>query len=60
MEENKLDSMREIIQRSNMAEKDKTQIYQNLLQIKNQTINLLITGATGCGKSSKHRVHFLG
>lgn len=48
----KLDELRKIIQNSDMSDKDKAQMIQNIMQIENQKINLLITGATGCGKSS--------
>lgn len=52
MEETSLKKMREAIENSDMSEKDKAQMLQNIMQIENQKINLLITGATGCGKSS--------
>lgn len=50
--ENKIDRIREIIKNSNLLDQDKAQILHNILQMENQKINILITGATGCGKSS--------
>lgn len=47
-----LDKLRKMIETSNMSDTDKAQMIQNIMQIENQEINLLITGATGCGKSS--------
>lgn len=49
---NELEQMRKAIEKSDMSDKDKAQMLQNIMQIENQKINLLITGATGCGKSS--------
>ncbi|OPH60303.1 hypothetical protein BC351_17550 [Paenibacillus ferrarius] len=40
------------IQKSNLDENDKKVIYSNLLRLKSQKVNILITGATGSGKSS--------
>ncbi|MGN0163541.1 MAG: GTPase [Candidatus Ornithomonoglobus sp.] len=48
----KLEELRRTIENSDLSEKDKAQLLQNIMQIENQKINLLITGATGCGKSS--------
>ncbi|WP_369714800.1 GTPase family protein [Leptotrichia sp. HSP-536] len=40
------------VMRENMDEKTRQKLLGNLLRIKNQRINLMITGATGVGKSS--------
>jgi len=40
------------IMKSNVPEKDKIKMMKNLSNLKEQKINLMITGATGCGKSS--------
>ncbi|MDO5398453.1 MAG: CFI-box-CTERM domain-containing protein [bacterium] len=50
--DNKMEEMRILIENSDLSEHDKAQMLQNIMQIENQKINLLITGATGCGKSS--------
>lgn len=39
------------IQNMNISEEDKKKIQENLLNLKIEKINLMITGATGCGKS---------
>ena len=44
--------IRKIVNESNMDNEDKMKILQNLIQADEQKINILITGATGCGKSS--------
>lgn len=46
------DEVRKEIEKSNLDENIKKKIFQNLLKIKMEKINILITGATGCGKSS--------
>jgi len=40
------------IQKSDLDEKIKSQMFRNLMQLKKQKLNILITGATGSGKSS--------
>ncbi len=37
---------------SSISDEDKTQVLRNLAKIKDTKVNILITGATGCGKSS--------
>ncbi len=37
---------------ADISEEDKAQFTKNLLKLKEQKINLMITGCTGCGKSS--------
>lgn len=39
------------IQNMNISEKDKKKIQENLLNLKKEKIYLMITGATGYGKS---------
>ena len=40
------------IANANLDEGTKQKILKNVLKLKNQKVNLMITGATGCGKSS--------
>lgn len=40
------------IQKMNISEEDKKRIQENLFRLKGEKINLMVTGATGCGKSS--------
>ena len=40
------------INNSNLNETTKQKLLKNILRLKNQKVNLMITGATGCGKSS--------
>jgi len=44
--------MEEAIQSLEIEDNDKQQLYNNILKLKNEKVNLMITGATGCGKSS--------
>ena len=37
---------------SNVSEEEKSKLMKNIFHLKEQKINLMITGATGCGKSS--------
>ncbi|MDQ7075610.1 MAG: GTPase [Gammaproteobacteria bacterium] len=37
---------------SNLDEATKKKLFENILNLKNKKVNLMITGATGCGKSS--------
>lgn len=46
------DEIASTIQELNISEEDKLRIQENLLKMKGKQINLMITGATGCGKSS--------
>lgn len=46
------DEMANLIQDLNISEEEKLKIQENLLKIRNKQINLMVTGATGCGKSS--------
>lgn len=40
------------IDNANLDENTKQQLLKNVFKLKNQKVNLMITGATGCGKSS--------
>ena len=46
------EEMENDIMKSNVPEKEKSKLLKNLFHLKEQKINLMITGATGCGKSS--------
>ena len=47
-----LDLMESDIMNADISESEKNKLIKNFLYLKNQKINLMITGATGCGKSS--------
>ncbi|GFI22813.1 GTP-binding protein EngB [Lachnospiraceae bacterium] len=47
-----LDAMEFDIMNADISETEKNKLMKNFLQLKEQKINLMITGATGCGKSS--------
>ena len=51
-EKNILEAMETDIMNANIPEAERTKLMKNLLQLKKQKINLMITGATGSGKSS--------
>lgn len=40
------------IMNANISENDKKTILKNIMRLKEQKINIMVTGATGCGKSS--------
>ncbi len=46
------EKMEQDIYKAEIPEEEKQKLLKNILNMKNQKINLLITGATGCGKSS--------
>lgn len=46
------DAMEEDIMKANISDYEKQKLMKNFLYLKEQKINLMITGATGCGKSS--------
>lgn len=46
------DSMEQDIMNADISEVEKSRLMKNFLHLKDQKINLMITGATGCGKSS--------
>ena len=47
-----LDALEEDLRNADMSEADRSRVMKNVLYLKKQKINLMITGATGCGKSS--------
>lgn len=47
-----LDAMESDIMNADIPEAEKSRLMKNFLHLKEQKINLMITGATGCGKSS--------
>lgn len=50
--ENVWEKIQTQIQDSNLDEMQKKQLFNNLINLKNQKINIMVTGATGSGKSS--------
>lgn len=54
MTENKkfMDAMQADIENAAIPDSEKSKLLKNLLSLKDKKINLMITGATGCGKSS--------
>ena len=46
------DAMEQDIMNADIPETEKNKLMKNFLHLKKQKINLMITGATGCGKSS--------
>ncbi|MUK50040.1 GTPase family protein [Aliivibrio fischeri] len=51
-ENNIFKDMENDVNASNLDEHTKQKFFSNILHLKNKKINLMITGATGCGKSS--------
>lgn len=52
MKKNFWDEIEKSISSSNLSETEKKLLFSNLMNLKNNKINILITGATGSGKSS--------
>lgn len=55
MKENKknvFEALEENIMKSNMSEEEKTNLLKNIMDMREQRLNIMIVGATGCGKSS--------
>ena len=53
MKENSIfKDMENDVNSSNLDEHTKKKFFENILNLKNKKVNLMITGATGCGKSS--------
>ncbi len=46
------DDLEKDIQNSSLAEQEKNKMLKNILHLREQEVNIMITGATGCGKSS--------
>lgn len=47
-----LDAMESDIMNADIPDSEKNKLMKNFLHLKDQKINLMVTGATGCGKSS--------
>ena len=47
-----MDALAEDIQKAQIPESERQKMMHNLLKLREQKVNLMITGATGCGKSS--------
>ena len=52
MHERFMDKMEQSIMDADMSDSEKSKLLKNLFYIREQKINLMVTGATGCGKSS--------
>ena len=52
MNKNIYEEIEGIINSSALIEKDRNKLMSALIRLKNEKLNILITGATGCGKSS--------
>ena len=52
MQEKFMDKMEQDIMDADMPGSEKSKLLKNLFQLKEQKVNLMVTGATGCGKSS--------
>ncbi len=50
--ENVFDVLQKDIMEANLSEDEKNKILKNIMNLKDQKVNIMITGATGCGKSS--------
>ena len=46
------ETMEKDVMNSDVPEETKEKLLKNIMKLKNQKLNILITGATGCGKSS--------
>ena len=46
------EAMQNDIMNANISENDKNKMLKNVMRLKNQKMNIMITGATGCGTSS--------
>lgn len=51
-EKNVLEALESDIMKAEIPDEEKSNLMKNFLHLKEQKINLMITGATGCGKSS--------
>lgn len=50
--ENIYDEIQKDIMKADISENDKNKMLKNVMKLKDNKINIMITGATGCGKSS--------
>ena len=46
------EAMQNDVMNANLSEADKNKMLKNVMKLKDQRVNIMITGATGCGKSS--------
>ena len=52
MEKNIFETMEEDVMRAELKEEERRKLLKNIMALKNKKVNLMITGATGSGKSS--------
>lgn len=52
MEKDIYETMQNDVMNSDASEEDKQKMLKNIAELKGQKVNVMITGATGCGKSS--------
>ena len=57
-EKSVLDALESDIYNADIPEQEKNRLLKNFLRLKDQKINLMVTGATGCGKSSTNNALF--
>lgn len=50
--ENIYEAMQNDIMNANLSEAEKNKMLKNVMRLKEQKVNIMVTGATGCGKSS--------
>lgn len=50
--ENIYEEIQNDIMKANISENEKNKMLKNVMRLKEQKVNIMITGATGCGKSS--------
>ena len=50
--ENIYEAIQNDIMDANISEEDKNKMLKNVMRLKEQKVNIMVTGATGCGKSS--------
>ena len=56
MKRDLLKEFESIIMKQKLNENVKQKLLGNLLRLKKQKVNLMVTGVTGCGKSSRRAV----
>ena len=50
--ENIFEAMQNDIMNANLSEAEKNKMLKNVMRLKEQKVNIMVTGATGCSKSS--------
>ena len=50
--ENIYEAMQNDIMKANLSEAEKNKMLKNVMRLKEQKVNIMVTWATGCGKSS--------